>query len=169
MELFKIIEEFPSYKITNLGNIINSKGLKLNIGRRHSNSGYIQVRLFKDGKYYYRYLHRLVAIAFLPNPNKYRTINHINGNKLDNRITNLEWASDAQQQRHAFLHSLKPSGNSFTEEQLIEIYDMFFNKKLRPKQIANIVNRPFGTIKKICYGERCKDCMDKFLGNTEIK
>lgn len=169
MELFKIIEEFPSYSISNLGNIINSKGKKLVIGKRKTNSGYIQVRLFKNGKYYYRYLHRLIALSFIPNPNNYRTINHVNGNKLDNSISNLEWSSDEQQQRHAFLMSLKPSGKSFTEEQLLEIYTMFFKRKLKPRQIANILNRPFGTIRKICYGERCKDIMNKFLGNTEIK
>lgn len=126
MELFKVIEEFPNYKISNLGNIINSKGEKLSIGKRKSNSGYIQVRLCNKGKYYYRYIHKLIAVTFIPNPNNYRTVNHINGNKLDNTITNLEWASDAQQQRHAFLCSLKPIGKSFTEEQLIEVYNMFF-------------------------------------------
>lgn len=94
MELFKVIEEFPNYQISNLGNIKNSKGILLKIGKRVSNSGYIQVRLSKEGKYYYRYIHRLLAKAFLPNPNNYRTINHINGNKTDNILTNLEWASD---------------------------------------------------------------------------
>lgn len=169
MEVFKVIEEFQNYKISNLGNIVNNKGIKLNIGRRKSNSGYIQVRLYKNNKYYYRYLHKLIACAFLPNPHNYRTVNHINGNKTDNSITNLEWASDIQQQRHAFLTSLKPSGNSFTIEQLNKIYNMFFNKKLKPRQIANILNRPFGTIKKICYGERCGDVRNTFLENTEIK
>lgn len=169
MELFKIIEEFPSYRVSDKGNIYNKKGEKLVIGRRKSNSGYIQVRLYKDNKYHYRYVHRLVALAFIPNPNNYRTINHINGNKLDNSISNLEWASDAQQQRHAFLSSLKPIGKSFTEDQLFKIYEMFFIRRLKPIQIANVLNRPFGTIRKICYGERCKDMMDKFLENTEIK
>lgn len=169
MEVFKVIKEFQNYSISNLGNIINSKGIKLNIGKRKSNSGYIQVRLYKDNKYYYKYLHRLLANAFLPNPHNYRTINHINGNKTDNSISNLEWASDAQQQRHAFLKSLKSNGKSFTIEQLNEIYKMFFNRNLKPRQIANILNRPFGTIKKICYGERCNDIRNSFLENTEIK
>ena len=94
MELFKIIDEFPEYQISNLGNIKNKQGKLLVIGKRKSNSGYIQVRLYHNSKYYYRYIHRLVALAFLPNPNNYRTVNHINGNKLDNRMCNLEWASD---------------------------------------------------------------------------
>lgn len=168
MELFKVIDEFPQYQISNLGNIRNSKGQILVIGRRKSNSGYIQVRLYNDGKYYYRYLHRLIAQAFIPNPNSYRTINHINGNKLDNRIQNLEWASDEMQQRHAFIFGLKPNGISFTREQLTEIYDMFFIQKKKPKEIATILNRPFGTIRKICYGERCKDILREYLDKYKL-
>lgn len=169
MELFRTIQEFPSYQISNLGNIKNKKGQLLVIGKRRTNSGYIQVRLYKDGKYHYRYLHRLIAETFVPNPNNYRTINHIDGNKLNNNIENLEWASDEMQQRHAFLLSLKPSGKSFTEEQLCQIYTMFFTERKTPREISNILNRPFGTIRKICYGERCSDSLRKFLGNTEVK
>ena len=168
MELFKIIEEFPDYQISNLGNIKNKKGQLLNIGHRRSNSGYIQVRLSKNGKYYYRYIHRLLALAFIPNPNGYRTINHIDGNKLNNSISNLEWASDEMQQRHAFLQSLKPHGQSFTREQLFEIYDMFFKKHIYPKKISEILNRPFGTIRKICYGERCKDILREYREKHQI-
>lgn len=167
MELFKIIKEFPQYQISNLGNIKNSKGELLVIGGRKSNSGYIQVRLYHNKKYCYRYLHRLLAETFIPNPNNYRTINHINGNKLDNRISNLEWASDEMQQRHAFLMGLKSSGVSFTREQLFEIYFLFFEKRKRPREIAYILNRPFGTIKKICYGERCADILREYLDKAK--
>lgn len=167
MELFKIIEEFPQYQISNLGRVKNKKGNILSIGRRKTNSGYIQIRLCSNGKYYYRYIHRLLATAFLPNPNNYRTVNHINGNKTDNRLTNLEWASDEMQQRHAFIMSLKPKGISFTREQLFEVYTLFFEKKKFPREIASILNRPFGTIRKICYGERCKDILREYLDKAK--
>ena len=53
MEIFKVIEEFPEYQISNLGNIKNRKGELMVVGKRKSNSGYYQVRLFKDNKYYW--------------------------------------------------------------------------------------------------------------------
>ena len=168
MEIFKVIEEFPNYTISNLGNIKNKQGQLMIIGKRKSNSGYLQIRLFNNNKYYYRYIHKLVAIAFLPNPNNYRTVNHIDGNKLNNTVLNLEWASDEMQQRHAFLIGLKSKGVSFTKSQLFCIYNMFFKKHMYPREIAEKLNRPFGTIKKICYGERCKDILREYRDKAKI-
>ncbi len=162
MELFKIIKEFPQYQISNLGNIKNKSNKILVVGKRKSNSGYIQVRLSKNGKYYYRYLHRLLAEAFIENNNNYRTVNHIDGNKVNNKLNNLEWASDEQQQRHAFLTNLKHNGKSFTKEQLYNIYDLYYRQNVKPRKIADILKRPFGTIRKICYGERCTDILREY-------
>lgn len=168
MEIFKVIEEFPSYQISNLGRIKNSKGELINIGKRISNSGYIQVRLHKDKKYYYRYIHRLIAQTFIPNPNNYRTVNHKDGNKKHNVLNNLEWASDEMQQRHAFLMGLRAKGVTFTKAQLFSIYNMFFKQKITPRKIAEKLNRPFGTIRKICYGERCKDILREYRDKAKI-
>ena len=91
MEIFKVIEEFPEYQISNLGNIKNRKGELMVVGKRKSNSGYYQVRFYKDNKYYYRYIHRMMAIAFIPNPNKYLEINHKDEARDNNMVHNLEW------------------------------------------------------------------------------
>ena len=52
MEIFKVIEEFPEYQISNLGNIKNKRGELMIVGKRKSNSGYYQVRFYKNNKYY---------------------------------------------------------------------------------------------------------------------
>lgn len=63
-------------------------------------NGYLQVNLCKDKKMKTCYVHRLVAIAFIPNPNNYPTVNHNNEIKTDNRVCNLCWMDYSQQQRH---------------------------------------------------------------------
>lgn len=64
----------------------------------HKN-GYLQVRLYKDGKAKAFYIHRLVAEAFLPNPHGFKCIKHKDGNKHNNHVMNLEWTSQSLIQR----------------------------------------------------------------------
>lgn len=60
---------------------------------RLSNSGYYYVDLHKNGKSYRKYIHRLVAETFIPNPNNLPQVNHKDENKLNNNVNNLEWLS----------------------------------------------------------------------------
>lgn len=62
--------------------------------------GYEVVGLSINGKSYHRTVHRLVAQAFIPNPNNLPTVNHINEDKTDNRVSNLEWTSIADNDNH---------------------------------------------------------------------
>ena len=64
--------------------------------------GYEQVRLFQNGKGEYIKVHRIVAEAFIPNPQNKIQVNHINGIKHDNRADNLEWVSPSENMRHAY-------------------------------------------------------------------
>lgn len=70
--------------------------------------GYLIVRL--NGKKHY--VHRLIATIFVPNPNNYSVVNHLNGIKLDNNPSNLEWCTKADNNRHAFSTGLQKSGDN---------------------------------------------------------
>lgn len=164
IEVFKEIKDFESYKISNLGKVINKNGQELK-HRTLAGRGYKQVTLWDGKRHHKKYIHRLLAEAFIPNPNKYRTVNHINGDKLDNTLSNLEWCSDEKQQRETFRLGLKKVGTYISDDDIYTIYDMFFEQNIKPKRISEILNKPFGTIRKICYGERCKDLYREYRAN----
>lgn len=94
------IEGFEgAYLVSDCGEVCSlrrHKHLKPKIDRY----GYDVVTLSLKGKTYYRTVHRLVAQAFIPNPNNLPTVNHINEDKRDNRVKNLEWASIADNDNH---------------------------------------------------------------------
>ena len=74
--------------------------------RLHTN-GYHRIGIFSDGKQKDVYIHRLVATAFLPNPKGYREVNHIDGDKTNNNVSNLEWCDRAYNNKHAFRIGLR--------------------------------------------------------------
>lgn len=69
--------------------------------------GYLQVTLYKDRRRKCFQVHRLVAEAFIPNKSRFPQVNHINGDKQDNRAENLEWCDNAMNQRHAWQTGLQ--------------------------------------------------------------
>lgn len=91
--MIKQIQNYSQYIIDTQGNVVNqntNKILKGSIGE----NGYRYYRLINnDGVKKMEYAHRLVAINFIDNPNNYPVVNHIDGNKLNNDINNLEWVS----------------------------------------------------------------------------
>ena len=96
----KEIKGFESYGITEAGNVfVISTGKKIAIGI--TATGYKYVQLNKDRHHYNRLLHRLIAIAFIPNPEAKPYVNHIDGNKLNNSIDNLEWCTAQENTEHA--------------------------------------------------------------------
>ena len=87
------------YKVSNYGRV---KSTKNNIILKNIVSkGYFQVSLHNKGRKNFK-VHRLVGLIFIPNPKKLLEINHIDGNKLNNRIDNLEWCTRQENQIHAY-------------------------------------------------------------------
>ena len=90
----------PGYEVSTFGRVRNSvtgRVRKESIGKR----GYPVLPVKIDGQFYLKTVHRLVALAFLPNPYNKREVNHINGDKTDNRVENLEWCTRQENDAHA--------------------------------------------------------------------
>lgn len=90
---WKKISERPNYSVNDTGEIRNDHTGRI-LKPRKGTAGYLQIML--GGKTSPLYVHRLVATAFIPNPENLPQVDHINGNKLDNTVSNLRWVSISQ-------------------------------------------------------------------------
>jgi hypothetical protein len=99
MEEWRVINNFPNYSVSNLGNVRNDK-----FGRIMKPSitpwGYYHVTLSVEGKLTKKCIHKLVAETFLPNWNNHTQCDHINRIKTDNRYFNLRWISNSNNNRN---------------------------------------------------------------------
>jgi hypothetical protein len=94
MEEWKPIEGYEDYQISNLGRVKSTKyGYDKILKHSKDKHGYIRVWLYSDKIRKELLLHRLIALAFIPNPDNKLEIDHINRQKDDNRIENLKWVS----------------------------------------------------------------------------
>ena len=91
-ELFKPVDGYDNYSISNFGNVKNSKTNRILKLQNHKD-GYKLICLYKNGKSKTLKVHRLVGIAFLENPDNRPMIDHIDENKANNNIKNLRWAT----------------------------------------------------------------------------
>ena len=105
-EVWKAIEGFEGlYEVSNLGNVKSCQRMRKNkygslaliqeriLKQKSDKNGYKSVALSLNGKLYYKRVHRLLAIAFIPNPNHFSLINHKDEDVTNNIISNLEWCT----------------------------------------------------------------------------
>lgn len=97
--MYKKIKNYENYLIYDNGDILNLNTKKILNGSIGEN-GYKYYRLSKDGKKKMFYAHRLIAETFIDNPKNLPIVNHIDGNKLNNNINNLEWVSCSDNTKH---------------------------------------------------------------------
>jgi hypothetical protein len=96
-----------NYIVTDSGEVINTNTNQA-MKKQLNNCGYYRVALSKSGKTKRHFVHRLVASAYLENKGNLPQVNHINGNKLDNHVKNLEWCTASDNHKHSFKHLNRP-------------------------------------------------------------
>lgn len=128
--------------ITPEGLVYGTRGKPL---KHKLHQGYIKVRL-KNG---WKNLHRLLAEAFIPNPNNYETVNHKDGNKLNNNLDNLEWVTRQDNLYHAMDMGLHNWGRTKVANNVGQEF-------ISGAEAARVLNLPSGNIfRSIKTGCRC--------------
>lgn len=132
----KRIKDFEDYAVTDEGKIISYKYKKPTIMKTwFQKSGYENIKLCKDNQGYHFLIHRLVAEAFIPNPNNLPEVNHKNKNRADNRVENLEWCSRKDNLYESY-STMSPVRN--------------FRKCYYKNIITNEISEEFDSINSIC-------------------
>jgi len=126
--------------------------------------GYPHITINYKGKYKGISLHRLLAICFIPNPDNLPCVNHINGNKLNYNLINLEWCTHVKNIRHAYNTGLMPirkginsSSAKLDRNKVTEILDMVKNTELSYKKIGLEFGVSAGCIGDIVKGKVWND------------
>lgn len=161
MEIWKDCVNYEDYfMVSNLGNVWSKRTNKI-LSPTKSKTGYLYIctkfggRL---GEYKSIRLHRMVAMTFLDNPNNFPIINHIDGNKQNNCVDNLEWCTYSHNTLHAIkLGRLKVRGeesksSKLTTKQVYEILSLL-KSGLRQQDIANMYGVARKAICKISTGK----------------
>lgn len=164
-EIWRDIEDLDGvYEVSNLGRIRNkkTKNIKSFVYDGHYYKfGYDYTVNKKRRKGWYR-VHKAVAKAFIPNPEDKPTINHIDGDRKNNKADNLEWATHKEQSVHA-RDALKINcgenhySAKYTNEQVREMRRLYEEENFSIKMLQNIFNDKYNNIRRIVKYERWKN------------
>lgn len=122
-KVFKIIKDYPNYAISRCGAVINIRNenvMQHLLRGASTTTDYYYVGISNDVRVKKYLVHRLIAEYWIPNPDNKSSVNHKDGNKHNNHISNLEWVTRSENQRHAITTGLKGKGDLLYNSELTE-------------------------------------------------
>lgn len=158
-EIYKTLEDFPEYQVSNRGNVKSSKSgdIKLLHPSLNKTRGYVYISVQANGKRKNYSLHRLVAKYFVPNPMNKEEVNHKDMDRTNNEVSNLEWVTRSENQLHAFQNGRKsPVGNVKYTDEFIRDIRRYRAEGYKIREISKQLNVPISTVTHICLGTRRK-------------
>jgi len=158
MEVWKTIPSLPNYEASTSGRV-RHKGKeprKLQVNKRN---GYVYIPVRKDMKFQSLRVHRLIAEAFIPNPENKPHVNHIDGNKQNNSVENLEWCTQSENELHKCRVLGKKNEPPHILKPVIDLDTGIVYESIKAAaQETGIDHRKIGEIaagkRKTCHGKR---------------
>ena len=154
------------YEISDNGEIkslIKNRLLKPCIHKK----GYLVVTLTKGNVHKHYYVHRLVAQAFIPNTDNKEQVNHIDGNKHNNYVENLEWCNNTENRTHAYKNGLRKM-EEFIEVEMVSIDGKFIDKFPSISEASRRTGINIGNISRCCNGG-CKTAGGYIFKRSEVR
>jgi len=147
------------YAISNLGRLHSNRAERV-MKPAPDNDGYYKTMLCRDRHRLSVSIHRLVAQAFIPNPENKKQVNHIDGNKQNNCVENLEWCTQKENIHHAFKIGLRPVGEDRVYSKLdnsgIRLIKLLRGRKIPMQSIGVILGVSYTTISGVIHGRSWK-------------
>ena len=136
------------YEVSDKGQVRNSKGQLKTL--KKDKDGYYKVCLSKNSKKRPYFVHRLVAEAFIHNKDNKPVVNHIDGNKTNNRVANLEWVTRSENDKHAFRLGLRKPTCGGTSKK-VKQYDLNGNFIREYNSLSHASRETGFTVQNISY------------------
>lgn len=155
-------KKYHKYFVNKDGDVISFKrDNPMLLSPKISDSGYYEISLRDtDGKRKFYFVHRIVASTYIKNPKRRNYINHIDGDKLNNRVENLEWVTVGENTQHAYDMGLILSSSKQCELYYEDTYIDYFNSKSNMyRYISNQTGYSFG---------HCRKCVEGLKYNPEL-
>lgn len=150
-ETWKSISGYEGlYEISNTGEVKSLISEKLLRPWMHK-KGYLEVKLVKDRQHKTFKVHRLVAEAFIPNTENKEQVNHIDGNKQNNCVENLEWCDDFENRTHAHKNGLRKM-EEIIEIEMLSIDGDYIDKFQSISEASRKTGINIGNISRCCNG-----------------